>query len=316
MKKTHILIVTLFLVALGISCTDESKYPVPFDTLNSSNAGILKVISQGSVILTSNIATSKYEVAFEANDRDRGRLFDRVELFVKFDHLNPANPGVSKPEKLLKTYKNALFLNDPKTGLPRITMTVPASEIMTLMGITLADIINGKDQFVFRQAMIFPDGKTYSTNNVTTPIAAGGGVYKSPFQNIVAINVCNSSLEGTVTYTTVVTGAVVPITPCLPSISGTTEFDKVTHGVYAIGDATFGQYDCAWNDTPAFGVNWVDFCDDITVTGADKYGLVYTFAVVSNNGTTLVIDWANNYGDTGRSTLTREGGWPLGLNFL
>ncbi len=315
MKKTHI-VITLFLMALGFSCTDESKYPVSFTDLNNSNAGILKIIGTNSVILTSNIGTSKYETTFEANDRDRGRLFTSADLYVSFTDLTPSNGGTDRAEKLLKSYPNADFVNDPITGLPRVIMTHTATEIMTLLGITLPEIVNGKDQFRFRQAMVFPDGKIYTNSNVNNAIAGTGGVYKSPFENVVTVVVCASDLAGDVDYVTVVTGAVVPITPCLPSVSGTTTLTKVTHGEYGLGDATFGQYECAWSDTDAAGVNWIDFCNDITVTGADKYGLVYSFSIVSNDGTTMVVDWFNDYGDTGTSSLTRTGGWPLGLNFL
>lgn len=317
MKKIHIVLITLFLMALGFSCTDESKYPIDFDLVNNSNAGILKIINQGSVILTSDIPNSKYQVTFEANDRDRGKLFAKVDLFVSFVDLTPANLplGPSKAEKLLKTYQASEFVADPTTGLPRKTMTHTATEVMTLLGLTLADIVDGKDQFVFRQAMVFPDGKVYSSGNVNTAIAATGGVYKSPFVNVVNVVVCASSLEGDVDYVNVVGGAVVPITACLPSISGTTTLTKVTHGVYSIGDATFGQYDCAWSDNPAGGVNWEDFCDAITTTGADQYGLIYGYTFVSNDGTTLVLDWFNDYGDFGRVSLTRTGGWPISLSF-
>lgn len=316
MKKAHILFITMFLMALGFSCTDESKYPVPFDTINNSNAGILKIINQNSVILTSDIAASKYEVTFEANDRDRGKLFAKADLFVSFKDLTPSNGGTDRPEQLLKSYASSEFAADPITGLPRVTMTHTATEIMTLLGITLPEIVNGKDQFIFRQAMVFPDGKTYSSGNVNTAIAATGGVYKSPFQNVVTVVVCASELAGDVNYVNVVGGAVVSIAACLPSVSGTTTLTKVTHGVYAIGDATFGQYDCAWSDKPAAGVNWEDFCDAITTTGADQYGLIYGYTIVSNDGTTLVLNWFNDYGDFGVVSLTRTGGWPLGLSFL
>ena len=318
MKKTYILFVTVLLMALGFSCTDVNKYPVNFDTLNNSNAGILKIISQNSVILTSDIAASKYEVKFEANDRDRGRLFDHADLFVSFKDLTPSNGGTNRAEAKLATYTNSQFTADAITGLPRVTMTHTATEIMTLLGITLPEIVNGKDQFVFRQAMVFPDGKTYSSGNVNNAIASTGGVYKSPFQNIVTVVVCASALDGDLNFHTVVTGAVVSIVPCQPFVEGTTTLTKVTHGEYAIGDATFGQYDCAWGDSDAFGVNWVDFCDAITTTGSDKYGLVYSYSLVSNDGTTLVLDWFNDYGDTGTTSLTRVSGasWPLTLSFL
>ncbi|MDZ4715892.1 MAG: hypothetical protein SH819_10530 [Cytophagales bacterium] len=320
MKRIQIL-TYVSLAALIFSCSDTSKYPVPFDTINNANAGILKVISQGSVILTSDIPGSKYQVTFEANDSERGKKFTKVELFVQFKDLTPLNnamvpqPDASRPEKLLKTYLPSEFTADAITGLPRVTMTHTATEVMTLLGLTLPEFVEGRDQFIFRQAMHLPSG-IYSSNNVSTPIAGLGGVYKSPFQNVVGVVVCASDMGGTITFKTVVTAAVVPIAPCQPFVTGTTIFTRVTHGVYAIGDATFGQYACAWGDSPAKGVVWNDFCNQITTTGGDQYGLTYMFSVISNDGTTLKINWSNNYGDVGTSELTRTGGWPLGIVFL
>lgn len=316
MKKINLFTIATIMVAVGISCTDESKYPLPFNEINNANAGTLKVVSQKTAILTSDIAGSKYEVTFEANDRDRGKAFEKVELYVSFVDLTDNGVGSDRAEKLLHTYNASEFVADPTTGLPRITMSHTATEIMTLLGLTLPEIVDGKDQLIFRQAMYLPGNKVYSSGNVSTPIAAGGGVYKSPFQNVVTIFVCASALEGTVNYVNVVTGAVVPIAPCLPSVSGTIEIEKISHGFYGLSDATFGQYDCAWNDKPAAGVTWTDFCDEVTTGGADQYGLLYGYTLVSNDGTTLVLNWFNDYGDSGTVTLTRTGGWPTGLSFL
>jgi hypothetical protein len=86
--------------------------------------------------------------------------------------------------------------------------------------------------------------------------------------------------------------------------------------VYAVSDASFGIYDCAYGDSPAVGVEVVDVCGDISFGGADQYDLAYEFTVVSNDGASLVIEWSNDYGDVARSTLTRNDGksWPLDLH--
>lgn len=317
MKNKYIFITVLFLMALGFSCTDESKYPLPFDTINNSNAGILKQVTQTSVVFDkTNIPASKYEVVIEANDRDRGKLFTKVELFVSFIDRTPGNGNSSKDEVLLKTYQASEFVADATTGLPRLTISVTAPETLTALGLVAATDLDGSDQFFFRQAMHFPDGNIYTSTNVNTAISSLGGVYKSPFGNIVAV-VCPSDLGGTVNYSTIVTAAVVPIAPCLPGpVTGTTEFADAGPGKYDIGDATFGQYDCAWNDNPAAGTRLEDACNVLAITGSDQYGLIYSWVIVSNDGTNLVINWSNDYGDAGTTTLNRTGKtWPLGLTF-
>lgn len=317
MKNKYIFITVLFLMALGFSCTDESKYPLPFDTINNANAGILKQVTQTSVVFDkTNIPASKYEIVVEANDRDRGKLFTKVELFVSFIDRTPGNGNSSKDEVLLKTYQASEFVADATTGLPRLTISVTAPETLTALGLVAATDLDGSDQFFFRQAMHFPDGNIYTSTNVNTAISSLGGVYKSPFGNVVAV-VCPSDLGGTVNFSTIVTAAVVPIAPCLPGpVTGTTEFADAGPGKYDIGDATFGQYDCAWNDNPAAGTRLEDACNVLAITGSDQYGLIYSWVIVSNDGTNLVINWSNDNGDAGTTTLNRTGKtWPLGLTF-
>jgi hypothetical protein len=98
-------------------------------------------------------------------------------------------------------------------------------------------------------------------------------------------------------------------------VTGTASFNEDGAGFYRISDASFGQYDCAWGDTPAVGVTLTDVCNTLTIGGSDQYGLIYTFVILSNDGTDLEIKWSNDYGDEGTSVLTRSGGktWPLDL---
>ena len=317
MKYRNKIIAVLFLLGLGFSCTDESTYPIDFDQVNNSNAGILSQVDVISVAFDKfDISNAVYSVTLEANDAGRGTLFTDVDIFVSFVDRTPgsANGNNSKDEVLLETHASSEFVKDATTGLPRLTLNITAPAAVAALGLVDTEL-EGSDQFVFRQAMNFADGRVFSSNNVTTAIASGGGVYKSPFQNVVAV-VCPSDIGGTINYTTVVTAAVVPIAPCLPSISGTTTWTVLGPGAYAVADATFGQYDCAWNDNPAAGVTLNDACNLLSLSGSDQYGLIYTFVITGNDGTTLTINWSNDYGDAGTSTLTRTGKtWPLGLTF-
>jgi hypothetical protein len=129
---------------------------------------------------------------------------------------------------------------------------------------------------------------------------------------------CPSDLGGTYSYSTIVTavGAGGNLGACPRPVTGTGTLTDRGGGVYAVSDASFGQYGCAWGDNPATGVTIIDVCETITTGGSDQYGLVYEFVIISNDGTNLVINWSNNYGDAGRTTLTRTDGkeWPEGLS--
>ncbi len=319
MKYRNRIIAVLMLLGFGFSCTDESTYPIDFDLVNNSNGGILSQVDIISVAFDKfDLANASYDVTVEANDRDRGKLFTSVELFVAFVDRTPGstNGNNSKAEVPLKTYQASEFLEDATTGLPRLTLSATATETIAALGLTTLEL-EGSDQFVFRQAMIFPDGKVFTSKNVNTAIAAGGGVYKSPFQNVVAV-ICPSDIGGAIDYVTVVTGAVVPIAPCQPSVSGTTNWNVLGPGSYEVEDATFGEYDCAWSDNPAAGVTLVDACNILSLSGSDQYGLIYTFSIDPYVGTpaTIRLQWSNDYGDVGYSDLTRPGKvWPVGLTF-
>lgn len=318
MKNKYIFITVLFLMALGFSCTDTSKYPVDFDLLNNSNAGTLKQIAQTSVSFDKyNMAGSKYEVLVEANDAGRGTIFTKVDLYVNYSDRTPTstNGNNSKTEKLLKSFPASAFTKDATTGLPRLALTATATETLALLGLTATEV-EGSDQFTFRQAMVFPDGRVFSSDNVQTAISSLGGVYKSPFANVVPV-ICPSDLGGTINYSTTLMTIGGGYGSCgdPEPVVGTTKFDVVANGFYDIEDASFGFWaqDC-YQQGKSTGVQLIDACDILTIGGSDQYGDTYTWTIVSNNGTTLVIDWINTYGDSGRAALSRTGKtWPLTL---
>lgn len=128
---------------------------------------------------------------------------------------------------------------------------------------------------------------------------------------------CASDLGGTYDFSTVVksVGDGGDISGCNNPVTGSGTLTETGSGVYSVSDATFGQYDCAWDDTPAEGVTLIDVCNTISTSGSDQYDLIYTFEIVSNDGTNLTINWSNDYEDSGTSVLTRTDGktWPLDL---
>lgn len=131
---------------------------------------------------------------------------------------------------------------------------------------------------------------------------------------------CPSDLGGTYNYSTtsIVAGAGGNAAACGGTVTGTGTLTEstTTNGVYTVSDASFGQFGCAWSDTPPGGtLRLNDLCNVLSFTGADKYGDNYSISVVSVTATTLVFDWTNTYGDGGRTTLTRTDSktWPLQL---
>jgi hypothetical protein len=119
---------------------------------------------------------------------------------------------------------------------------------------------------------------------------------------------CPSGFMQSVDYSTVS----IATAGSMCSTSGTVMFNEFKEGQYTVSDISFGLYGCAWNDDPAAGVILNDLCGKIFLTGTDQYSGAYSWVIVSNNGTQLVISWANDFGDEAQTTLT--GTWPLNLH--
>jgi hypothetical protein len=127
---------------------------------------------------------------------------------------------------------------------------------------------------------------------------------------------CPSDLGGTYSYsmTNILYGAGASV--CSSPQTGNGTLTEGANGEYTSTDFTFGQFACAYGDTPPAGtLKLKDLCDKLSFTGQDKYGDTYTINVISVTATVLTFDWVNTYGDGGRVALTRTDAktWPLTL---
>jgi hypothetical protein len=322
MKNINFYFKTLAIALIIIvvtSCRDESKYPIDFNKVNSSNGAFLRQISVPSETFTFDInnqifdvANSKFQIVIEEVDGNDGNDLKEVNFYTTFVDQNDQNGTIDKPEVKVKTVPASDFTKDPTTGLPRATITINASEVLTALGIDATDVL-GADSFVIRQELVMKDGQMFDESNTGGDVS-GGPFYATPFSNTVSV-VCPSDLGGDIQYSTEVTsvGDGGDISGCAGGVTGTVQFDDQGNGKYTVSDITFGQYDCAWGDTPAVGVTLNDACGSLYLTGGDQYGLIYSISIISNDGENLVLHWENDYGDGGTTTLTRTGGWPLTL---
>lgn len=128
---------------------------------------------------------------------------------------------------------------------------------------------------------------------------------------------CPSDLTGTYSFVSTSITSGVGGGTCGGTTSGSgTLTEGATNGLYTATDFSFGQFACAYGDTPPGGTLVLnDVCDRLFFTGIDKYGDSYTINVVSVTSTVLTIDWINTYGDGARVALTRTDAktWPLTL---
>jgi hypothetical protein len=289
----HIIALSMVVGAIT-SCRDDDKSPYP-------------ELSRGVIPL------------FTKNDDDSGfvNLIDPSDTKISFS-LDKEGDGQVSSIDILLTYNNSVTDTSYTVNYSTVS-SFPAQVVITqdeLIGafapeIVTADTLDPGDSFVINGAVKMSDGRYLN-----------GGYSPSVFSKrpvLLTYNVaCPSEIGGTFDYVTTNIAATGPGSDpaaCGGSASGTVKFEDQGGGIYKISDITFGQYGCAWGDTPAVGVSLNDVCNHLTLTGTDQYGLIYSISIVSNNGTDLVIDWNNDYGDSGRTKLTRTDGteWPLDL---
>jgi hypothetical protein len=317
MKALKIITTFILSVALISACRDDALSPVPFDEVTTSYGAYVKEtnVASGSFNLY-DLPSSNFKVSLQIYDAQQGENFESLDIYVSFDDNTEDNGTVDLPEVKLLSVSASQFSKDGTSGLPAYELTITADQAMSAVGVS-SDDIAGSDVFNFRQVLNLKDGRAYTTTNTGLDVLAGP-FYSAPFTNAVPL-VCPSDIGGKIHYsTTNITGSVADgadPSNCGTGVTGDTEFTPVEGAVgqYEVGDITFGQYDCAWGDTPAIGVTLNESCGLLSLTGGDQYGLKYTIEFVSNNGTELVLNWKNNFGDGGTTTLTREGGWPTNL---
>ncbi|HPM31625.1 MAG TPA: hypothetical protein PLJ60_14920 [Chryseolinea sp.] len=270
-------------VALVWSCLpeDDSTWATSFDKAASvtvpANVAFIKDVSEAADLPIGLLGKS------EAKDIKSVELL--VTFFASGETIDPEADGEELTE--VSSYPT--------------TVSITEAQLLSLADKTSVDDLNPGDSWIVKYKVNLTNGTTL-TNAIKTNISF----------------TCASDLGGDIDFVTtnITAGDGGNAGACSASISGTISFDDQGGGIYAISDATFGQYDCAWDDNPATGVSLVDICGKLTLIGSDQYGLIYSISIVSNDGTDLVIDWENDFGDSGRTTLTRTDGneWPLGLS--
>ena len=198
-----------------------------------------------------------------------------------------------------KTFKGTKTELGTYTTVPVNVRVTAEQAVADISGVSVGDLKLG-DVFLFEVVVTSKSGLRSRSNVIlNAPVA------------------CKSELGGTFNYSTIVTGVGDggDIGGCSNPVTGEVTFAEDGAGFYRISDASFGQFECAWGDSPAEGVTLTDVCNTITVGGSDQYASIYTFVIKSNDGTNLELEWSNDYADAGTTVLSRTDGtsWPLDL---
>src|SRR5690606_21292302 len=125
---------------------------------------------------------------------------DNVEIHVRHSRLIAGVGFEYSPatDVLVKTIPASDFAPNSESRFLRTSFEIAAADAIAAVGLTPEDMAGG-DVFEFRLVLNDKQGRSFSTNNVTTNVA-GAPFYASPFQYRVSV-VCPSDLAGTYEFT-------------------------------------------------------------------------------------------------------------------
>jgi hypothetical protein len=308
MKKLRIkYILILTLVLAYFSCRDESTLPYP--DINKYAGAVTNIETNPDKSFfnaLNDLSAEEVEFSVDVNGFNLTEV-NSVDLELVFTQLGvlldlEGNPRDSVWAPVLLSTINTF----PST------VNITGQQAADALGIGTDDF-NVGDNFQITFPINTADGRRLT-------VALNSDLCNEPVQpsfggcSYVWGIACPSDLAGTYDYSTIVTavGDGGDISGCSNPVTGSGSLTEIGGGIYSVSDATFGQYDCAWADSPAIGVTMTDICNTVYVGGSDQYGLIYTFVLIGNDGTDLTIDWSNDYGDVGTSILSRTDGksWP------
>lgn len=292
------------------SCRDSVEPNIPYSTFDTG--AYLRTISTTSTSFNFfDLSASNFALTLEAVDKEDGATVESVEIRVRHRRLIPGVGLEYTPanDVLVKTLQASDFAPNSESRFLRTSFVIPAADAITAAGLTAEDI-EGGDVFEFRLVLKDKQGRTFSTDNVTTNVA-GAPFYASPFQYNVSV-ICPSDLAGTYNFTQ--TGMSSPYGSCGGTVSGTSTWTPVASspGSYTITDGTFGFWDCYGDSWGSGNVRINDACGVLSMSGTDKYGASYTMTIVSVTAEDLVFTWINSDNETGTVTMKSNAGkpWP------
>ncbi len=273
-----------------ISCDTDSD--TPFDQVRDGTTfgAVLRTIQVVSGSFNAFDPSSEFSVIVEEQDEQNGALLESVDVFVRFTDFTDDGVDLSTGEELLETIPASAFTTGPN-GLPRTTYSVTLGEVSDALGVS-PDEYSGGDRFTIRFALNLTDGRTFSADDTSGPIASGS-FFRSPF-SYAANLVCPSELN--VAFDWVATdfffqGAPVGVGPLTGSDKLVRAGTSTTAYVYESGYFDFGYYCAVYNgadpgcgDGAAGSLRLSDVCGKLTYTGADQFGDAWEISNVSVDG--------------------------------
>lgn len=319
MKRIFKYSLALSLAMLMFNACEKDKAFPEFDSLEYG--AIPRLIEgidgpYGNAFNFSDIAGSYIEFTVEFYDENQGRNVTEYSWTVAYDGGDPV---------ALASMSSSNFGTSPD-GLPSASFKFTMTDVMAALGLTENDIEGGKS-FEFQATLKKNDGKVFTSVNTSSNLQ-GQPAFRALFQIKTNI-ICTSDLGGTFDAHTVANGP----WGCTNEWTGQVTFIDEGNGVYIIAAQDADHPDNPWDFS--MGAYWVcygtgatlptdettgdlrltDACGKLGYSGTSRWGEVYWLNSVTVDGANLTLDWENDYGEGGVTTLTRTDGstWPTNL---
>lgn len=290
------------------SCADPDLGPiVTFDTAGKgAYAALLSDTDRAFNFF--DLANSSYTYSIEFIDLEKGDLVSEYNVDLYYADNDPSNGDIGGGPFRVRSFSAADFtvVDSGNKGLTNISLS--ASDLIAAAGIDAANISAG-DIFRIDGEVVTKDGQSFRRSNSSSTV--NGGAFRGHLGFDLRI-ICPSSLEGEVDYSTNT------VTWCDLGIgTGTASLVKSSGSTYKVDGADFdwGAYSVCYGPggaLPSGSLELLDDCNQISIIGESQWGEKYTINSLEVKGTELTMDWVNDYGEAGVTTLTRKDGqdWP------
>lgn len=176
------LFVAVFGLATVISCSepDNAIYDI-FDGMTHGAA--LRGIAVNSANFNFVDPNSKFEIVVEEQDEMKGKLLDKLNVYIAYRDKSDDGIDSNKEEVLLKSVAASAFTNSPR-DLPMTTIAVTLGEVVSTFGFVDGDY-NPADLVDLRFEIVLTDGRTFSTDQGSGSMQ--GSYFASPYSYTAAI---------------------------------------------------------------------------------------------------------------------------------
>ncbi|NNE26262.1 MAG: hypothetical protein HKN09_05425 [Saprospiraceae bacterium] len=296
------------IVLFFISCADESLGPVATFDIAGKGAYVRLVSENERFVNLFDVQGANYVYSVELVDLEQGALISSYDLKLTYDDNDPSNGNNSKGPIDFKSFSASDFEDLPSGFKGLSNISVKATEMLTALGLTEADVSAG-DVFEVDGFLTLDDGRVFGAANSTA--AVNGSAFQGHFSfNLVAG--CPSDLDGTYNFETT------DVWCNGSTVTGTVDIIQTSAGTYVFSDWSFGAYGACYGAgsvADSGSLTFGDVCAVVSFTGfVDVFGDTWTYQPSTVNGDEWLITWDNTYGESGTSTIFNNGGpWPFTL---